>query len=214
MLCVAALFCGGRVAMGQASHSVSNDGKGAYATGKYRNLFAEAGHSQAQIDAKIDAAYQQLFHGDPENQTLMFAAGKNANGPLSYVTDWANHDVRTEGMSYAMMIAVQRNKKADFDALWNWVMTNMYISDPAHPSYGYFSWSAKTDGTPREETPAPDGEEYFAMSLLFAANRWGNGTGDLRLSGPGRTAAACDAASRGEERAYEVRATKRWPDDE
>ncbi|HMH16065.1 MAG TPA: glycosyl hydrolase family 8 [Edaphobacter sp.] len=171
-LCVVALACGGVVA-----RAASNDGKGAYETGKYRNLFAEAGHSQAEIDAKINAAYQQLFHGDGEKQAIYFAAGKNENGPLGYVTDWANHDVRTEGMSYGMMIAVQMNKKEEFDALWNWVMTHMYISDPAHPSYGYFSWSAKTDGTVREETPAPDGEEYFAMSLLFAANRWGSGAG-------------------------------------
>ena len=153
------------------------DGNGAYKTAKYHNLFAEAGHSHAEIQQKIDAAYQQLFHGDPETQAIYFAAGSNTNGPLSYITDWANHDVRTEGMSYGMMIAVQMNKKAEFDALWNWVMTYMYISDPVHPSYGYFSWSCKTDGTPNEETPAPDGEEYFAMSLLFAANRWGSGQG-------------------------------------
>ena len=56
-------------------------------------------------------------------------------------------------------------------------MTYMYISDPHHPSYGYFSWSCKTDGTPNEETPAPDGEEYFVMALYFASARWGNGTG-------------------------------------
>jgi len=137
-----------------------------------------AGHSQAKIQQKIGAAYQQLFHRDPETQAIYFSAGSNANGPLSYVTDWANHDVRTEGMSYGMMIAVQMNKKAEFDALWNWVMTYMFISDPAHPSYGYFSWSCKTDGAPNEETPAPDGEQqYFAMSLLFAANRWGSGQG-------------------------------------
>ena len=153
------------------------DGAGAYKTGVYRNLFVEAGHTPAQIDAKIDAAYRQLFHGDAQTQSVVFAAGRNANGPLSYLTDWANHDVRTEGMSYGMMIAVQLDKKADFDALWNWARTYMYISDPKHPSYGYFSWSCKTDGTPNEETPAPDGEEYFAMSLLFAANRWGNGQG-------------------------------------
>src|SRR6202042_1389788 len=171
-LCVVGLACGSGVA-----RAASNDGKGAYKTGRYRNLFAEAGHSQVEIDAKIEAAYQQLFHGNPETQSLFFAAGENADGPLAYVTDWANHDVRTEGMSYAMMIAVQRNKKEEFDALWNWVMTHMYISDPAHPSYGYFSWSAKTSGEAREETPAPDGEEYFAMSLLFAANRWGSGAG-------------------------------------
>ena len=153
------------------------DGSGAYATGKYRNLFAETGHSSTAIQAKIDAAYQQLFHGDPQSQAVFFSAGKNASGHLAYVTDWANHDVRTEGMSYGMMIAVQMNKKDDFDALWNWTKTYMYAGNPQHPSYGYFFWSCKTDGTPNEETPAPDGEEYFAMSLLFAANRWGSGKG-------------------------------------
>ena len=76
-----ALFCGG-MALAQSPHAVDSDGKGAYKTGKYRNLFAEAGHSQAEIDAKINAAYQQLFHGDGETQSLFFAAGKNENGPL------------------------------------------------------------------------------------------------------------------------------------
>jgi oligosaccharide reducing-end xylanase len=76
-----------------------------------------------------------------------------------------------------MMIAVQLSKKSEFDALWNWTMTYMYIANPEHPSCGYFSWSCKTDGTPNEETPAPDGEEYFAMSLLFAGNRWPDGHG-------------------------------------
>ena len=32
------------------------DGSGAYATRKYRNLFAETGHSSTAIQAKIDAA--------------------------------------------------------------------------------------------------------------------------------------------------------------
>ena len=159
------------------AQDASKNGAGAYATGKYRNLFQEDGHSQKEIQAKIDAAFQQLFHGDPQTQSVVFAAGSNANGPLMYLTDWNNHDVRTEGMSYGMMIAVQLNKKAEFDALWNWAMTYMYISDPKHPSYGYFSWSCKTDGTPNEETPAPDGEQYFAMALLFAGNRWPGGHG-------------------------------------
>jgi len=159
------------------AQSASQDGAGAYATGKYRNLFREDGHSQKEIQAKIDAAFQQLFHGDPQTQSVVFAAGSNANGPLMYLTDWNNNDVRTEGMSYGMMIAVQLDKKAEFDALWNWAMTYMYIADPKHPLYGYFSWSSKTDGTPNEETPAPDGEQYFAMALLFAGNRWPGGHG-------------------------------------
>jgi oligosaccharide reducing-end xylanase len=161
----------------QAGQNSGRDGAGAYATGKYRNLFAEQGHSEEEISAKIDAAFQQLFHGDPQQQSIYFETGKNANGPLAYVTDWNNRDVRTEGMSYGMMIAVQLDKKPMFDALWNWTMTYMYIGDPNHPSYGYFSWSCKTDGTPNEETPAPDGEEYYAMALYFAANRWGSGSG-------------------------------------
>src|SRR5580692_11641151 len=154
-----------------------DDGSGAYASGHYRNLFKEDGHTEKQIRAKIDAAWQQLFHGDPQTQALAFAAGSNANGPLMYLTDWANHDVRTEGMSYGMMIAVQLGKKAEFDGLWNWAKTYMYISDPKAPSYEYFAWSCKTDGTHNSEGAAPDGESYFAMALLFASNRWGDGKG-------------------------------------
>lgn len=175
----AAIF--GAVFIGIGSAAVAQpgaaNGSGAFATGKYRNLFAEGGHSKKEIRAKVDAAYQQLFHGDPKTQTIAFAAGSNANGPLMYVTDWANHDVRTEGMSYGMMIAVQLDKKAEFDAIWNWAKTYMYISDPKAPSYEYFAWSCKTDGTHNSEGAAPDGESYFAMALLFAGNRWGNGEG-------------------------------------
>lgn len=160
-----------------AQSRYSSQGSGAFATGQYRNLFAEAGHSQREIHAKINAAFQQLFHGDPATQTVYYPAGNNANGPLAYLTDVAHHDVRTEGMSYGMMIAVQLNKKSEFDALWNWAKTYMYIANPKHPSHGYFSWSCKTNGEPNEETPAPDGEEYFVMSLYFASARWGNGAG-------------------------------------
>ena len=154
-----------------------SDGAGAFATSRYRNLFAEAGHSQVEVAAKINAAFQQLFHGDPTTQAVYFPAGTNANGPLAYIYDVGNQDVRSEGLSYGMMIAVQLNRKAEFDALWNWSRTYMYRASPMHPACGFFAWSMKTNGTPNDEMPAPDGEQYFAMSLYFAANRWGNGTG-------------------------------------
>src|SRR4051794_2409983 len=160
-----------------AEKASSADGTGAFASGNYRNLFAEAGHSEDEISAKIDGAFQQLFYGNPQSEAVYFGAGKNSNGSLAYVTDWNNNDVRSEGMSYGMMISVQMNKKEEFDALWNWAKTYMYIGDPRHPSHGYFSWSCNTDGTPNEETSAPDGEEYFVMALYFASGRWGNGTG-------------------------------------
>lgn len=150
---------------------------GAVATGHYRNLFAENGISKKDVARKLDAAFQQLFHGDPEAEAIYYAAGRNANGDLAYLTDIANHDVRSEGMSYGMMIAVQLNKKAEFDALWNWSKTYMYRGEPDHPARGFFSWSMKTNGTPNDETPAPDGEEYYTMALYFASGRWGNGAG-------------------------------------
>ncbi len=153
------------------------DGSGAFATGHYRDLFTEVGHSPAEVKARIDRTFQQLFHGDATSERVYFEAGSNANGPLAYITDWANNDARTEGMSYGMMIAVQLNHKREFDALWNWSHTYMLITDPKNPNVGYFAWSMNTDGTPRSDGPAPDGEEYYAMALLFAARRWGNGQG-------------------------------------
>jgi endo-1,4-beta-D-glucanase Y len=150
---------------------------GAFATRVHRNLFREAGRSDADIRKKIDTAFEQLFHGDADTQTVYYWSGSNANGRLAYLSDINNRDVRSEGMSYGMMIAVQMDKKAEFDALWNWSRTFMFHDDPAHPAYGFFSWSMKTDGTPNSESPAPDGEEYMAMALYFASARWGDGKG-------------------------------------
>ena len=153
------------------------DGSGSFATGNYRNLFVEAGRSQEEVTEKVNAVFQQLFHGDPCTQAVYFPAGTSANGPLAYIWDIGNNDVRSEGMSYGMMIAVQLDKKTEFNAMWNWAKTYMYHDSPNYPSYGFFSWSVKTSGVPNDEMPAPDGEEYFAMSLYFAASRWGNGQG-------------------------------------
>jgi oligosaccharide reducing-end xylanase len=155
----------------------SGCGNGAYKTKTYRDLFAEQGHPAAEVRSKIERAFQQLFHGDGQEERIYFETGSNANGPLAYILDWANNDARTEGMSYGMMIAVQLNKKREFDALWNWANTYMLITDRKNPSVGYFAWSMSTDGTPRSTGAAPDGEEYFVMALYFAAHRWGNGHG-------------------------------------
>lgn len=150
---------------------------GAVATGHYQNLFVEAGHPPPEVTAKIDATFQQLFHGDPATQAVYFPAGTNAAGALAYIHDLGSGDVRSEGMSYGMMIAVQLDKKAEFDAIWNWSKTFMYHGATNHPSFGFFSWSMKTNGMANDEMPAPDGEQYFATALYFASARWGDGGG-------------------------------------
>jgi oligosaccharide reducing-end xylanase len=150
------------------------DGSGAFITRNYRNLFLENGHSKDEILARNQAAFNQLFHGDSVAQAVYFEADRNENGPMAYICDVLHNDVRSEGISYGMMIAVQMNKQAEFNAIWNWAMTHMYVASQEHPSEGYFSWSLKRDGTPNSETPAPDGEEYMVMALYFASGRWGD----------------------------------------
>jgi oligosaccharide reducing-end xylanase len=160
-----------------AEASVKADGNGAFATGRYRNLFAENGHAMPEIRKKIDDAFQQLFHGDPANEAIFYEAGSNSKGHLAFITDIKHRDVRTEGLSYGMIIAVQLNKRAEFDALWNWSKTFLYVSDTNHPSDGFFAWQARTNGVRMSQFVAPDGEEYYVTSLYFAAHRWGNGSG-------------------------------------
>jgi oligosaccharide reducing-end xylanase len=162
----------------RGSESGASDPEAAAAfTGYHRNLFAETGYAPADVSRRLEDAFEQLFHGDPESEAVYVSAGTNAAGPLAYILDTGSGDVRSEGMSYGMMIAVQLDRRMEFDALWNWSKTHMHHASPTHPAQGYFAWSVKPDGTPLDEMPAPDGEEYFVMALYFAAERWGNGEG-------------------------------------
>lgn len=142
---------------------------GAYESGVHRNLFKEIGKTDEEIQQKLEAAFQQLFHGN-DNQRLYYESGD-----MAHIRDIANGDVRSEGMSYAMMICVQMDKKEEFDKLWKWARTYMYHT--SGPLKGFFAWQCNYNGGIMDSTPASDGDEYFAMALLFAAKRWGNGTG-------------------------------------
>ena len=143
--------------------------KGAWETGLYRNVFLEANYTQAEIDAKLNKAYYDLFEG-PER--VYFEVGDS----MAYVSDLKNHDARTEGLSYGMMVAVQLNKKEVFDRLWRW--TKKYMQHQEGPREAYFAWSVEPkSGKHNAEGSASDGELYFITDLLFASNRWGNDTG-------------------------------------
>ena len=128
-----------------------------------------------QSAERLEQTFETIFYGT-EAERFYHEAGDD----MAYLEDTGNHDVRTEGMSYGMMVCVQLNKKAEFDRLWKWVRTYMYI--PEGPCRNYFAWSCSTDGTHNAEGPAPDGEEYFAMALFFASARWGDGEGIFAYS--------------------------------
>nr|MCR4901727.1 xylanase [Butyrivibrio sp.] len=134
---------------------------------KYRNIFAECGYEQKEINKRVEDTFNEIFYG--EEKFVFF----NEDKSLGYIVDTGNNDVRTEGMSYAMMMCVQMDKKQEFDAIWNWAKKYMYLEEGENK--GYFAWSVSTDGKKNAYGPAPDGEEFMAMTLLFASHRWGDG---------------------------------------
>ena len=140
---------------------------GAVETGRYRNLFRELlGRSKGEIDAKLAAAWQQLFYGRDDTERVYYPAGPDE----AYIADVGNGEVRSEGMSYGMMIAVQFDKRAEFDRLWHWARAHMYHANG--PRRGYFAWQCTFAGRQIDPGSASDGEEWFAMALFFAAHRW------------------------------------------
>ena len=148
------------------------------AGGPYRDLFEELlGKSESQVDARIAGVWQQFFYGSDDTQRLYYPVA----GDMAYVPDVANHDVRTEGLSYAMMICVQLDHRKEFNAIWKWAKVNLYHADG--PMRGYFAWHGDFEGRQLDRGPASDGEEWFVMALFFASHRWGSGEGILNYEG-------------------------------
>jgi oligosaccharide reducing-end xylanase len=154
---------------------LTNIEQGAFFTNHYRNVLAECGYADEDIQDRIEDTWRQLFEGDADVRIY-----HNAGDDMGYMVDTGNIDVRSEGMSYGMMMAVQLNNKNVFDRIWKWAYTNMYMTEGLHA--GYFAWSCNLDGSKRAYGPAPDGEEFFAMALFFASHRWGDGEAPCNYS--------------------------------
>ena len=147
---------------------------GAYQSGQYRNVLKEIGKTDEEITKRLLEVWDTFFYDEEER--IFHTAGDD----MGYLEDTGNHDARTEGMSYGMMMCVQMNKKEEFDRIWKWAKTYMYMDSGENE--GYFAWSCATDGKKNAYGPAPDGEEFFAMALFFASHRWGDGEGIFEYS--------------------------------
>jgi len=150
---------------------------GAVSSGNYRNVFKEFKKTDAEITAKVSNAWNKLFVSGTADEKIYVESGSD----MAYIYTADTDDVRSEGMSYGMMMCVQMNDQARFNKLWKWSKTYMYnpTTNAGNNNRGYFAWQCKTDGSRKDQSPAPDGEAYFVTALLFASARWGDGTGDL-----------------------------------
>jgi oligosaccharide reducing-end xylanase len=133
----------------------------------YPNAFRDVlGKSDAEIAAKIAAAFAQLFHGDPTTQAIYYIP---PGTDQAYIFDSLHGDIRTEGVGLAMIVAVQLDKRDEFDHLWRYAKGVLQVS--AGAAEGYFTSSCDTLTTPAPCLD-PFGMEQFVTALLFANDRW------------------------------------------
>jgi oligosaccharide reducing-end xylanase len=165
------------------------------AAGRTTNLFTELlGIPEAEVDEKLTLAVNRFFGiGTGESTTPVRNTGYRVYYELpqdpSRAFIWAadTNDVRSEGMSYGMMIALQMDMQDQFNRLWRFAQTHMQFPGDATGNVAawryYFKWQGRVDTTDAADWvvtyggqtgPAPDGEEYFAAALYLADRRWGS----------------------------------------
>lgn len=157
---------------------LSTDIVGSSSSSTYFPLFQLfLGKSNADCDQKISDMYRHFFNQKINNADNPDKIYYEVGNDKAYIYDTGNKDVRSEGMSYGMMITVQLNRQTEFNKLWNWAKTYMLNADNT------FAWQCSTSGTKLDTNAASDGDQYFTMALYFAHNRWGSsGTYNYKAS--------------------------------
>jgi len=139
----------------------------------YPNALRELGHTDQEISDKINSVFNQLFHGDPSTQAIFFPVGDDE---ANIQDTFHSNEIRTEGIGYGMIIAVELDKQLEFDQLWRYAKSE--LMEPPGPTQGYFKsycdTTADASGSP-DRCLDPFGLEQFVMALIFAHDRWGKG---------------------------------------
>jgi len=147
--------------------------QGYITSGKYRNYLEEFGYTKEEIKGKIDEIYYRIFE---QKDSSAYRDVVVDGVKMGYVSDVKNGDVRSEGMSYGMMVAVQLDKPELFNKIWRWA--NKYMRSTSKYRKGMFAWQVNTDGSSMgwlgETGSASDGELFFVTDLLLASRRWGS----------------------------------------
>lgn len=121
--------------------------------------------SDADIQEKIEQAFQRLFHGSDGDRVFF----TTSDGSAGYIQDFYHSDVRTEGMGWAMMVCVELDKHTEFDQLWQYAKTTLRYQSGANA--GYFRSHCETPNT-TIDCSDPFGQQQFVMALVMANDRW------------------------------------------
>jgi endo-1,4-beta-D-glucanase Y len=155
------------------------------------NLFTDVlGVPVGDVDAKIHTIINRIF-GIGTNEPSPPVEGQGFRLYYELPQDpseafiWASdpNEVRSEGQSYGMMLAVQMNMQTEFNKLWKFADDKMRFRTNDGWN-NYFRWQGTVNASANNITvnfaqngPAPDGESYFAAALYLANRRWGSGGG-------------------------------------
>ncbi|MEY2934834.1 MAG: putative bifunctional xylanase/esterase, partial [Pseudomonadota bacterium] len=160
-----------------------------------RNVFTELlGVPEDQVNGKVVQAVNRFFGiGTNESTTPVRGTGFRVfyelpqDRSMAFIWTADADDIRSEGMSYGMMIALQMDMQTEFDQLWKFARTFMqFPGNSGTTSWRYnFRWQGTVNTSnannwqvnfPANTGPAPDGDEYFAAALYLADRRWGSGS--------------------------------------
>lgn len=130
----------------------------------YPNPFKDHGHSDADITAKINTAFMQLFHGDAMAEAI-YVIPSGSTG-IAYIHDVLHDDIRTEGIGIGMLIAVELDHRDEFDNLWTYARSMLRI--PSGPAAGYFSSFCDDYIGASAACLDPFGLQQMTMALLLA----------------------------------------------
>ncbi len=133
-------------------------------------LDIHVGVSPEESGQAIDAAFEQLFFGDPDTQAFYHPEGDDA----AYILNVKAGDVRTDSIGYGMLVTVELDKQEIFDKLWTWAKRTMLMTKP--PREGMLAWQCTPSGEDCADSAATDATTIIATSLFMAEAKW-NDTG-------------------------------------
>jgi oligosaccharide reducing-end xylanase len=170
------------VACTSTKDSVGHNGPGGFTLKplsrptSYPNPFKDwLGKTDAEITARVTGAFNQLFHGDLATEAIYIPVATDQ----AQIYDFYHQDIRTEGIGWGMIIAVELDKRDEFDRLWRFSKNELQIQ--TGPNKGYFNSSCDTESG-KAPCLDPFGMEQYLTALLFAHGRWGN-TGAIDYAG-------------------------------